>query len=153
MKFDPVRIDAFMDEVDVRCPDCDKPARVMASGQVRFTCLNCGKNRIWSGNQGIQLRGNLPGFDDVVRIGTASDPYFGYPLRFQESCCGNVLWAFNRKHLEYYRDFIGEKLRERQVNEHGWSNQSLASRLPQWMTSSKNRESVVRCIEKMLEAG
>jgi len=63
-----------------------------------------------------------------------------------------VLWAYSERHLAFLEDFVGAQLRERVRDEkYGWSNSALASRLPAWMTSAKNRDEVLKCLARLRE--
>lgn len=73
------------------------------------------------------------------------DWYFRLPLWLQIECCGETLWAYNEKHLEFIERYVAAKLRVRTPN----TNKSLASRLPQWIKSAKNRNEVLRACEKL----
>jgi len=65
-------------------------------------------------------------------------------------CCGNRLWALNEDHLVWLEDFVAASLRERRRDPaHGWSNSSLASRLPRWITAAENRDMILKAIEKL----
>jgi hypothetical protein len=80
-------------------------------------------------------------------IGAPIDPFFHLPLWLTENVNGNLLWAYNYEHLEFIRNFVDSKLRER--NGQDFSNKSLGSRLPKWLTSKNNRETILRTIEKI----
>ena len=73
------------------------------------------------------------------------DPHFGYGLWLQTRCAGNVLWAYNHQHLEFIRAYVASSLRERTPN----TNSSLASRLPKWLKSAKNRQAVERAVKRL----
>ena len=77
------------------------------------------------------------------------DPFFRLPLWLQAPCCGEVLWAYNAGHLDLLEGFVGATLRERTRDADGWYNKSVASRLPAWMTSRKNRAEVLRVIAQL----
>lgn len=155
MKFGNVHLRDFTDLVDVVCPQCGEKALVKKSNKAdsaaRFSCLQCGYVKEWEGNLGIQASGNLRLKNNAVHMGGSSDPYFGFSLWYQTPCCGDVLWAYNRRHLKFYETFIGDKLRERAQNEHGWSNQSLQSRLPHWMLAGKNRDEILKKIRQLYQ--
>jgi hypothetical protein len=73
------------------------------------------------------------------------DPFFKYPLWLQTECGGKILWAFNENHLNYLKSYLEANLREddRRLS---WS---MISRLPKWMISAKNRQGVLKGIEKL----
>jgi hypothetical protein len=61
----------------------------------------------------------------------------------QIPCCSEILWAYNAKHLDFLEGFVTAELRE------AYPNQTLASRLPEWMKLAKNREEILKCIRKL----
>ena len=69
-----------------------------------------------------------------------SDGYFDYRLWLKISCSGNSLWAFNIRHIELLENFVTAELRENPKDDLGYANSSIASRLPKWIKSSKNRK-------------
>jgi hypothetical protein len=75
----------------------------------------------------------------------AIDPSFGCALWLQIPCCGNVLWAYNDRHLSDLKSYIGSNLRDGQ-NRRKWS---MVTRLPRWMIIAKNRDAVLNCIKKL----
>ena len=103
--------------------------------------MKCGYIQDWDGKS-IVVRG-------------VYDGYFGLPLWLQTPCCGKILWAYNREHLDFLESYVKAGLRESfplKVYEIGrvmWRNKSLASRLPTWMKRAKNRDEVLRGIERL----
>ena len=76
--------------------------------------------------------------------------YFGEPLWLQTACGSETLWVYNGLHLAWLMGFVSAGLRERSRDpKSGWSNQALASRLPRWMTSAKNRDRVLKALNKL----
>ena len=134
------------DPILVVCPRCEKKAQVVPLGtepevpaKVKMVCIHCGLTKekhatertyIWNG-------------DDPT------DGYFDRPLWMKIPCCGETLWAYNLRHLEFLEEFVSAELRERRQDAHGWSNVSLASRLPKWIQSKKNRKKVIECLKKL----
>lgn len=80
---------------------------------------------------------------------SGSDPYFGYDLWYKMSCAGNVLWALNDRHLQFLRSYVGATLRTREPGR----NASLASMLPGWLISAKNRAEVLKCLDRLAAKG
>jgi hypothetical protein len=133
----------------VHCPRCDRCARVVprdkpvwAEGDLhpytrllmaprRLTCEYCGYVKEWEGKR--------------VGIVGSTDWYFGQPLWLQANCAGELLWAINRRHLQFIEEFVRADFRETH-----W-NATMASRLPEWMKLGKNRDDVLKCIEKLKE--
>jgi hypothetical protein len=136
----------FMDEFIVKCPSCHSRAYIKRIDPEnhdwfaprRFIC-SCGKTSDWHKREISRPWGCEP-----------LDDYFNYPLWLQISCCGETLWAYNKKHLEFIKEYVQAELRERSKDEDsGWSNQSLASRLPKWIKSKKNRKNILKAIGKL----
>jgi hypothetical protein len=75
----------------------------------------------------------------------AIDPNFGCKLWLQISCDGNILWAYNEKHLLDLKSFIGSSFRDGRNR----AKYSMVTRLPRWMIIAKNRGVVMNCIEKL----
>ena len=135
----------FADEFLVVCPKCSGMARVfpIETGPEklneklfaprRLVCLSCVYRTGW-------IAGEL-------RIGASYDWYFWLPLWLQIECCGETLWAYNRKHLEFIENYVAAKLRERTPN----TNKSLASRLPNWIKRAKNRGQVLKAVARLKE--
>ena len=131
----------FTDECWVACPRCGERAVSRAMGEPkwngprRLTCTRCAHVADWHG--------------DRIATGDAHDPHFGLPLWLRAPCCGQTLWAYNPRHLDFLADYIGATLRERARGDHGWANASLASRLPKWMQLARHRDEVRKGIERL----
>lgn len=141
----------FLDHTYVECPHCGKCARTSRidpeSNDLfaprRLICRYCGAVREWHGHE-IKRSWHSSPLDD----------YFELPLWLRIPCCGKILWAYNLKHLDFIEVYIGATLRERERDpQNGWSNASLASRLPKWMSSGKHRDEILECIRKIREKG
>ncbi|MFT3911509.1 MAG: hypothetical protein QM737_18945 [Ferruginibacter sp.] len=148
----------FISEVYVECPSCGKRAIVKANqfsfakmtNDVKMICEKCGYNKYLD----KMPTSILYGFDkkgtnnNYLAIGCSVDPFFHLPLWLAQNCCSNVLWAYNYKHLEFLKDHVEAKLRERNTVE--MSNRSLGSRLPQWIISKNNRETILKTVEFLM---
>lgn len=133
----------FGDEFLVVCPKCQGMAKIVSSvvnseklnsklfAPRQLICLKCVHRDSWKGGE--------------IAIGGNFDWYFRLPLWLQISCCGKILWSYNEKHLDFLENYVKAKLRERIPN----TNKSLASRLPQWIKSAKNRREILKAIEKL----
>ena len=129
----------------VVCPTCGSKAFVVPSSEeetgVKVVCHACGFSK--------EADGRVRSF--AWHAENPSDGYFGFDLWLQTRCLGHSLWAFNRRHLDVLEDYVSASLRERERDERGWRNASLASRLPKWMTSASNRDEVLAAIRALRE--
>jgi hypothetical protein len=145
----------FYEEFLVVCPKCASMAKVIIDENEaeklpkgkshkyinkffaprKFVCSKCLHRDTWSGSQ--------------IGIGALNvDWYFRLPLWLEVSCCGGeTLWAYNLKHLEIIEKYVSAKLRERTKK----GRNSFLSKLPQWIKSAKNRDEVLKGIEKIKE--
>lgn len=130
----------FRDEFLVVCPRCSSCAYVvplpnaeqLVPAVAKLVCPACGLN-------------NTHPVQASAIHNTAHDWYFHLPLWLQTPCCGQILWARNRAQLDFLEGYVGAQLREEMPR----INQSLASRLPRWLKSAKNRAEVLRGIERL----
>ena len=136
----------FMDEFLVHCPACSGCARVLPTAHSdagmfsprRVVCGACGHSSAWE--------------HGAVSHGVDHDPYFRLPLWLSTPCCGETLWAYNARHLEFVTGYVRAELREKRLGPEGTlRNTTLANRLPRWMKLAKNREKVLRAMEKLRE--
>ena len=94
------------------------------------------------------------GHESIVQVvahriyggGENNDPHFGMPLLLADSGRHGSLWAYNEKHLHALMSYVSASLRERGVNA---GNASMFSRLPAWLKSAKNRESLTKRLAKL----
>lgn len=110
-------------------------------------CMKCAKGiRKMDSNFGYILQCKHCGYLSAPMIGTwGNGTFMGLNLWMRTNCCGNLLWAYNKEHLEFMAGYINSSLRERIPNK----NQSLASRFPDWMKSGKNRDELSKGIIKL----
>lgn len=128
----------------VECPKCSAKAIIylVTEEVVRVTCDSCA----FTEERSTKHRACY-WYDE-----NPTDGYFGYNLWLQIECAGNSLWAFNTRHLNVLEKFVSANLRQRNMDkEWGWHNSSLVSRLPKWIKSSKNRESILKSLKKLRE--
>jgi len=154
---------AWRDPVLVVCPRCSGCAVIRAAGvhSARLVCGGCGLARDWHGDRlhvlidgtGAVLTGGMHAWVDpatgrgVRDCATPEgiDPRFGARLWLWSECCGGkLLWANNEVHLDYLDAYVRARLRERP---HGPA--PLSARLPGWMKIAKNRDEVLRHIERL----
>jgi hypothetical protein len=134
----------FIDEFLVVCPICAQMAKVVlinnsGPGKIplfaprKLVCPSCAH---------IELSNGRKTFG-----GNGKDWYFQRPLWLQIACCGKNFWSYNRQHLDLLESYVSAKLRERKPN----VNRSVASRLPNWIKSAKNRDQILKAIKKLKE--
>jgi hypothetical protein len=139
----------FTDVYAVACPRCHKCAKVTVIDKAawllfaarRLTCRNCAYTAEWEGNS-VKSR-----FSDEPK-----DWYFQLQFYFQTTCCGNKLWVFNRRHLEFLKKYVGAQLRSRSRGKKGWPTHSLASRMPKWLSAASHRKDVLVALTKLERA-
>lgn len=74
------------------------------------------------------------------------DPSSGLRLWLSVPFRGRVLWALNADHLTFLENYVAAGLRETAPG-----NGRLASRLPAWIKSAKNRDDIVRALARLRE--
>lgn len=164
----------FGSEFLVECPKCSLMAKIVlldleeeldVFSARKIVCSNCGYAKHWDRRNVIgygisnkiskdRKTFGIPGKTkkEMLIIGGSFDWFFQEPLWLQTKCCGETLWVYNEKHLDFIEKYVAAKLRERIP----YKNNSVASRLPKWIKSAKNRENILRAIEKLkgkLDAG
>jgi hypothetical protein len=151
---------SFGHEFLVLCPSCSKRAKVLPIENIepyaiyakrRFICTNCGAFKEMSSpvntyRNGVKISYGPTWKEGHITIGGPFDCYFGLPLFLQIPCCGHTLWAYNLEHLNYIEDYVKADLRD----PHPYYL-SVESRLPSWIKTAKNRQTVLKSIEKLKE--
>ncbi len=147
----------FADVFYVRCPLCSKCATVRnieADPAQNYAFREVSGPNSWSGITSYARHlciycGHIKDIKITGRVyGNATDWYFDLPLWFQAPCCGETLWAYNRPHLAYLKRYVEADLRD----ECSYPDTGLVRYLPKWMKLAKNRDEVLRCIEKLMQA-
>ena len=140
---------AFIKDILVQCPHCTGKALVRTGdfqdmkfeiNGVKVSCLKCGYNK---GLDKVPMRGKH------LIFGAPVDPFFHLPVWLQTEFESNLLWAYNREHLDFLAQHVGAKLRER--NGFKYQVRSIGARLPRWMTSAKHREAILKLIGELEE--
>ena len=135
---DPFFLESSKTSILIACPHCHKQALI------RFTVYSHSDQK-WTSNCFCSHCVREWQFHPGGYAIKDSHPYRYMPLWLQTNCCGQVLWAFNQKHLEFLEKYVSQTLRKRPLNANG----SLQSRLPKWILSAKNRDAVVRGIKRL----
>ncbi|MCG8969071.1 hypothetical protein [Streptomyces sp. CL12-4] len=144
--------DDFLVSVLVRCPGCAKVAHVVTAPDPagghdrdlfaprRLVCRSCGTAKQWSGRRVVLHRDRHP---------PATDPYFGVRLWLQTETRHGWVWAYNLEHLDLIKRFVQASLREGIAwHDHG-RKMTVVARLPAWMQHAKNRDEVLRAIDRI----
>ena len=135
-----ISIYELMDEVLVECSKCKKQARVKRldnrNNLTRISCKACG---FFRQKAKPKMLISKDGFD----------PFFGLELWLKAPALGNLVWAYNRRHLELLHSYISSDMRIRKPYVSGARNSTVGSRLPKWMSAKKNRTTIVKVLEKI----
>ncbi|MBK6821830.1 MAG: hypothetical protein IPG87_02125 [Saprospiraceae bacterium] len=68
------------------------------------------------------------------------------PLWYSGSVKGELIWAYNQKHLLEIENYVRATLRERTTDRF---KMTMVEKLPDFIKSAKNREEVLKTLEKM----
>jgi hypothetical protein len=137
----------FIKDILVVCPSCEGMALVDTRGyaifqreakDVRVVCGKCGHSKTLD---------RIVTRNISLKIGAPVDPFFHLPVWLQEEVGGELLWAYNREHLEFLEQHVGAKLRER--NGFDYQVKSIGARLPRWMTAAKRRDAILKAINRL----
>jgi hypothetical protein len=136
-----MRLAQYAELVLVRCPACDRCARVFCRREgnrypdkPRLTCTRCGLTRETA--------------HPAYQYGVPVDPFFGLPLWLQTRCCGETLWALNLDHLNVLESYVGARLREKKPN----SAYTMLEVLPRWMKAAGHRAEFLRATARLRES-
>jgi hypothetical protein len=136
----------FMDRLLVDCPACGGLAVITVEEDKGTEGIGWGSERHHAARQ---LTCTACFHQRRAARQALGEPTMGLPLRLRgESRYGN-LFALNEAHLGYIEDYVRDALRRETVEPGGIRNQSIASRLPHWVKAAKNREDVLKLIERM----
>lgn len=148
-------------EVLVVCPKCHKKASIktgkfsvaiFSEENLKLVCPNCGYNKKLSEKPNVFSKSSTDVNASAGRsftIGNGKDPFFDCELWLAKQCADDNLWAYNYEHLDFLHEHVQAALRERSGGIP--KNRSIGSRLPKWITSRKNRVSILKCIEDLKE--
>lgn len=137
----------------VRCPRCERQAEVVTAARDardtsssmdvlrRLVCRHCGLSRQRKKDDPIAFFWG--GAQDML------DPYFHEPLWLQTNTRHGQLWAYNPEHLDLLRQYVQATLREHDPWHEPWRKMGLFGRLPAWIKQAKNRDEVLRGLDRM----
>lgn len=156
----------YASKYSIKCPNCmfsQTGRKESFQLELRCNCSNCNSKievnipNINKPKESITVKCKTCGISQDykprnIRIewiyeynGLPTEPYYQLPLWLFENVKGNSLWAYNYAHLDYLKSYISADLRERDDRKF-WT---LVEKLPEWMQSAKNRESVLKGIGKL----
>ena len=134
----------YENTVKRHCDNCGEQILVKIASKnkmesLTIKCQNCGQSRDYKPNS-LAIR-------TIFRdSGDATDPHYDHPLWLQGNIKGNLFWAYNDEHLDYLKQYITAKIRERAV---GATFMTMIARLPNFIKSAKNRPTLLKLIEKL----
>lgn len=121
--------------------DIEDPAKQHFSA-LHVKCPYCGT--MMSG----EVHKTAEAFSYAAEINKGKEPWFGLELWFLTSFQGKPIWAINGEHLTYLIDYLSADLREKPM---GRRKKTQSDHLPTFMKTAKNRERIVKLLEKMQE--
>jgi hypothetical protein len=136
------RLNEFQSEVLVVCPQCKGKSLAKADYEknlARLFCENCGYNKDVSTETTVfGIRGNWE---------LAAHVYFGTELWLQMPFKNEVFFAYNQDHLTYLEKYISATLREHKDRSHF----TLLEKLPKFYHEAKNRDALLKLIQRLRE--
>ena len=81
---------------------------------------------------------------NIKEDGLMHDHLTGQPLYYQERVRGNLFWAYNRSHIALMQDYLSSDLRER-------VGMSVVAKLPTFIKIKKNKELILKVLDKWLK--
>ena len=147
-----VELSSFRSTLIIHCPNCNKRSILRNENSQGFLkgsiiCSDCGYNKKIDESDYI-IYGDG---DEIIESRTSCDYNKSNHLKlkfwYSKIYKGKTFWAYNTEHLDFIREFVTSKLRERNMSE--IKNRSIGSRLPKWMTSSKNRTDIIKLIAEL----
>lgn len=139
-------------EVTARCTSTGKYFRILmpdskiCGQKIRVKCPYCEESVI--GDVSDTKKHQYVVYEDIR---DAKDPYFHYPLYFQASYRGKIIWALNREHLQYLIDYLSADIRTVPFDFYKTCKtmRSQSDMLPAFMKTAKNRNGIVKLLIKL----
>jgi hypothetical protein len=132
-----LKLTDFFDEVWVVCVACEKKAIAKTNEETktaRMFCVNCGYNKE------VTTKIGKNGY-----LSIAANSWFEADLWLSAPFKNEQFWAYNAEHLSYLERYISADLRE----QHKRSHFTLLEKLPKFYHEAKNREGLLKIIEKL----
>ena len=134
------RLTHFQEEVAVACPKCNKKALTTVNYEekkAKLTCTHCGFHDVKD-----TLLTHL-GYTANYKADASA--YFDVETWYLAPFKNDFFFAYNEAHLLYLEQYIGAKLREHKDRSHF----TLLEKLPKFYHEAKNREALLKLIEKL----
>lgn len=151
------RLEAYLDEVLVRCPRCAAMGRVLPAadaGPARKPRRGVAPTPAWLSDRKLVCPGcalvrrwPAPGEKRTCLTGIDCDPWFRQPLWLRTEAAGHVLWAYNLRHLALLQSYIGATHRTKERTP-GMIH-TLLNRLPTWMKEARHRDELLAALGRM----
>ncbi|MCW2262222.1 MULTISPECIES: hypothetical protein [Sphingobacterium] len=155
-----LRNEDFINTVYVVCLKCNAQALVLGGQpyktiaeyemEVRFSCTSCGFSVKYINTPKFTAYINNKGQAVTSRLliqNAPCDPFFGFDVWYQVETKHGLLWAYNLEHLTVIESYIADTHRTR--NGLPYKNNSIGSRLPQWIKNAKNRIYLLKIIARL----
>lgn len=156
----------YWGETKLHCPNChyrQEGRKITYDLELKFFCPNCAERveklieDVTVKKEEIKVKcpncdltqGYKPRYIEKSWVfdprGEAADPFYKLPLWLRGQIKKETFWAYNYEHLKYLKGYISAKLRTRS----GYDYTSMVEKLPQWIKSKKNRDDLIKLIEKL----
>ncbi|HTN41802.1 MAG TPA: hypothetical protein VLZ84_11660 [Asticcacaulis sp.] len=130
----------FLDPILVECPACHGRAelRRQIDGTRQFKCTAC-----------FSVRDISPSENGVITYPPSRNICNGLALWLEADTRLGTLYAFNFEHLEHIATYVAAHLRRVDFSRVSFRNSAVTSRLPLWVKAAKNRQEVLKAIDKL----
>lgn len=135
--------------IKLNCRECKRYFRCEIDDpeQQHFKVLNVNCPHCGALNQG-QVHKSIEPYGYIYKfLEDGSEPYFGYPLWYQTSYQGKLIWAINRSHLIYLIDYLTADLRQKPWT---YTMRTQSDHLPTFIKTAKNRERIITLLKRLL---
>lgn len=156
----------YNDEAELLCHNChhrqSKPPKLYDL-EVKLYCYHC-TGRINNVIRGVSIRKDLINIKcpsckisqkykpryierakELQETNGVRDPFYHLPLWLSAAYKNDFFWAYNYEHLSDIKRHVAAKIRTKIEN--GYT--TMLERLPSWITSKKNRDGILKLIEKL----
>lgn len=131
------------------CENCGRYYRVYVEEthrqKINVGCPYCKHKQIGS------VQTHQERFWTIGEVKDAIEPFFSYALYYKGSFKNKIIWAINKEHLNYLIDYISADLRikNKYAYDNSYGERSASDHIPTFMKNAKNREAIIKVLEKM----